>query len=823
MPQQLTKLSDKDFKLLKKERMSVLGETGPLSPSFGNDVEDFVKFHVYDMNDAYLKSGISEDFENDGNNIKLKPGNDLRKVGFTRGDYKVKYFFYRRVAGADEVVLTKSVGDQSGIVHSGNPQLTGLPMGAFYVDDDGKVFEGEKPPVDGSEPSELDVKEYKFFIDEVSTDRMEVRLAPQVINLDKYKEEFSDLSNEYGIYTSIKGFGNIMSGGGLNGLGKFGGVNSTTFQFDTKAGSDPGFKQKYIGGTLEVENAFIVGQTEHTNTNENDDWELEDPIPTITIETDYPDGNVTTNTPVTFTANRESGNVAPSELSYYWDFGCGHQEFGGPEIIHDYTIDGSMNVSVVINSPNFVDTVILDNPLSISYPPDDPELPPSPSPEPDRIIEHIPNGTVIHYYQNYWLIEGGKKRHIVSWSPDGKNNQDNDDPYNAEGEVDNYARSVFLSLLGMKGIDTSGMNYNTEDGRTKRDKVTVNVDSRVKTQILDGPAFRSDDLTALGPTWDDESEPLGDYDPAYSLNLSALNINDISPGTVSQGGISPYSTGTSVDIVAEPFDNYEFVNWVGNTDGIVDITDSTTTVIMNDNYTITAHFTESGLSQYTLNVNSGAGGSAGIGSAFGPSSALLPAGIVPSVVAQPNDLYLFSGWSGDADGTSTVVSVTMNGNKTVNAGFSYIGGSGDDSCFIAGTKILMFNGTEKNIENINVGDIITSYEGGSFVSGTVTELLIHPIYDEVEVAIVDKKLIGTPSHPIFYNGKWSEIKDSSIPFILERMYVDNYYNLEVDGFTIHGSEHNYIANGCIVSGFGDNLVLNKMFHRQNIFIGNQCV
>mgnify|MGYP002527883804 CR=1 FL=1 len=111
---------------------------------------------------------------------------------------------------------------------------------------------------------------------------------------------------------------------------------------------------------------------------------------------------LTTNTPVTFTSKRENGNVAPSQLSYYWDFGCGHQEVGGPEITHDYTIDGSMNVSVVINSPNFVDTVILDNPLSISYPPDDPELPPSPSPEPDRIIEHIPNGTVIHYYQNYW-------------------------------------------------------------------------------------------------------------------------------------------------------------------------------------------------------------------------------------------------------------------------------------------------------------------------------------------------------------------------------------------------------------------------------------
>ena len=366
MPQQLTKLSDKDFELLKKERMSVLGETGPLSPSFGNGVEDFVKFHVYDINGTYLKSGISEDFENDGNSIKLKPGNDLRKMGFTRGDYKVKYFFYRRLAGADEVVLTKSVGDQSGIVHSGNPQLTGIPMGAFYVDDDGKVFEGEKPPVDGSEPSELDVKEYKFFIDEVSADRMEVRLAPQVINLDKYKEEFSDLSDEYGIYTSIKGFGNIMSGGGLNGLGKFGGINSTAFQFDVKEGSDPGFHKKYVGGTLEVENAYVVGSEPDSSTVENPAWNLEDPIPIITIESNYPEGNATTDTPVTYTAVRENGSEAPPYLSYYWNFGCGHKEFGGPEISHRYTKTGNMNVSVVINSPNFTDTVVVEIPISIT-------------------------------------------------------------------------------------------------------------------------------------------------------------------------------------------------------------------------------------------------------------------------------------------------------------------------------------------------------------------------------------------------------------------------------------------------------------------------
>ena len=161
MSRQRTRLSDKDFKLLKKEGTKTLGENGPLFPTFGNHNEDFVKFYVYDLNGRYIKYGISEDFQNDDSGIKLNPGNDLRKVGFTRGNYKVEYFFYRRLAGADEVVLTKTVGDESGIIHSGNPQLTGIPMGNFYVDD-GKVFQGEKPPVDGSPPNELDVKEYKF-------------------------------------------------------------------------------------------------------------------------------------------------------------------------------------------------------------------------------------------------------------------------------------------------------------------------------------------------------------------------------------------------------------------------------------------------------------------------------------------------------------------------------------------------------------------------------------------------------------------------------------------------------------------------------------
>jgi len=279
MSRQRTKLSDKDFKLLKKEGMVILGESGAKHPTFGNHIEDFIKFCVYDMGDTYLKSGISEDFENDGDNIKLNPGNDLRKVGFTRGDYKIKYFFYRRLAGADEVVLTKAIGDQSGIIYSGDPKLTGMPMGAFYIDDEGKVYEGETSPTDGSEPNELDIREYKFFIDEISADKKEVRLAPQSINSDKYKDEFNSLSDINGVYTSKKGFGSFMMGGGLKGLGQFNGTDNTKFSINSKVNSDPGFQKKHIGGILQVEDAFTTGHRNELQTIENPNWVLEGPVP----------------------------------------------------------------------------------------------------------------------------------------------------------------------------------------------------------------------------------------------------------------------------------------------------------------------------------------------------------------------------------------------------------------------------------------------------------------------------------------------------------------------------------------------------------------
>ena len=137
-------------------------------------------------------------------------------------------------------------------------------------------------------------------------------------------------------------------------------------------------------------------------------------------------------------------------------------------------------------------------------------------------------------------------------------------------------------------------------------------------------------------------------------------------------------------------------------------------------------------------------------------------------------------------------------------------------CFKIGTPIEMFDGTKKNIEDIKKGDIIKSYRNGKYTSGIITKTLSHPINDVIPVAILGD-IIGSVDHPIFINNKWYEISKAPINKEITHMFIDNWYNLEVDGHVINDSDHNYIINGYIMSGLGDHEVLNNTFQRQTIY------
>ena len=142
----------------------------------------------------------------------------------------------------------------------------------------------------------------------------------------------------------------------------------------------------------------------------------------------------------------------------------------------------------------------------------------------------------------------------------------------------------------------------------------------------------------------------------YNLTM----VTDPSDGgtTVPDVGAHAYPEGTSVDITATANLGYEFDGWTDNVD---DPDSASTTVIMNEDETVTASFNPWSTPS-RINV-------VGEGTVPGPVKATYHYTDQVLLTATPDNGYVFAGWSGDlADGVNPQ-SVTMNGDKTVTATF----------------------------------------------------------------------------------------------------------------------------------------------------------
>jgi len=127
-------------------------------------------------------------------------------------------------------------------------------------------------------------------------------------------------------------------------------------------------------------------------------------------------------------------------------------------------------------------------------------------------------------------------------------------------------------------------------------------------------------------------------------------------------------------------------------------------------------------------------------------------------------------------------------------------------CFLAGTPILMADGSTKPIEEIKVGDKVLAYneKTGKTQNDKVTELFIHD--DVEEYLIINGNLKVTPEHRFYNEGKWVNIGSlkvgdklldykgqaqeiTSIEKVKEKATV---YNFEVE------PSHTYFAGGFLV-------------------------
>jgi hypothetical protein len=154
----------------------------------------------------------------------------------------------------------------------------------------------------------------------------------------------------------------------------------------------------------------------------------------------------------------------------------------------------------------------------------------------------------------------------------------------------------------------------------------------------------------------------------YTLTTNAIpaigGTISLNPTPNCAGGT--YQEGTVVTLTASPNAGYTFSHWSANASG----NNTTTTVTMNSNQVATANFNLTpNCHTLTSTPSPNNGGTIEVAPAPNCAGGTYQPGTVVTLMAHPNADYSFNGWSGDATGTTTMIMVTMDGNKSVTATF----------------------------------------------------------------------------------------------------------------------------------------------------------
>ncbi len=102
------------------------------------------------------------------------------------------------------------------------------------------------------------------------------------------------------------------------------------------------------------------------------------------------------------------------------------------------------------------------------------------------------------------------------------------------------------------------------------------------------------DAAATTITMDDNYSVTAKFIAEYTEYTLTIDSTDGGQVISPPEGMSGFEAGDVVDLVAEPAEGYKFLNWTGDTETVANTTAASTTITMNDNYSITANFEEEG-------------------------------------------------------------------------------------------------------------------------------------------------------------------------------------------------------------------------------------
>ena len=196
-----------------------------LGGDFNTNPNDYVEVLVYDINNNFIESAVvdkSDYISNSESGLHLNTGTILRKLGYDRGRYVVKYNFFRKAAGSNETILI----DTNGNVFTGEP----------IINSDGTISDTNN--------NKLLVKENKYYVHEISDSRSEIRLVPEKINNFTYKNNFLKIQTERN---------NIKEESGV----KFVAQNGQELEDSIVLKFPSIIPRQTVGGAVIINNAFI--------------------------------------------------------------------------------------------------------------------------------------------------------------------------------------------------------------------------------------------------------------------------------------------------------------------------------------------------------------------------------------------------------------------------------------------------------------------------------------------------------------------------------------------------------------------------------------
>jgi hypothetical protein len=151
----------------------------------------------------------------------------------------------------------------------------------------------------------------------------------------------------------------------------------------------------------------------------------------------------------------------------------------------------------------------------------------------------------------------------------------------------------------------------------------------------------------------------------------SLTISSTEGGEVNTPGerMFIYDAETVVELVAEPGEHYQFVEWTGDVDTIADVNAAATNITTNDSYSIIANF-ELEPAWYSLTISSTEGGEL---ITPGEGTSIYAASTVVDLVAEPGEGYRFVEWTGDVSTIANVyaaaTNITMDNSYSITANF----------------------------------------------------------------------------------------------------------------------------------------------------------